>query len=138
MENKKTGIEFCEEHQSRASETQILSLRKDIEHLQYVIKELEGQCSFVKDHFSTKNGERLDDIKLIHGRMDKHLQSDLDFHENVRKKISEKFEAFDERIRHLERWKWKLMGALIVVGTIAGAFIGYFLPGSSFYATLAP
>ena len=124
--------------QSRTSETQIVVLQKDIEHLKYVIDELEKECEFVKNHFTTKNGERLDDIKLIHGRMDKHLQSDLDFHENVRKKISEKFEAFDERIRHLERWKWKLMGALIVVGTIAGAFIGYFLPGSSFYATLAP
>ena len=130
MENK--------DSQSRTSETQIVVLQKDIEHLQYVIKELEEQCEFVKNHFTTKNGERLDDIKLIHGRIDKHLQSDLEFHENVRKKISEKFDALDERIRQLERWKWKLMGALIVVGTIAGAFIGYFLPGSSFYATLAP
>ena len=124
--------------QSRESEKQILSLSKDVEHLQYVIGELEKECEFVKNHFTTKNGERLDDIKLIHGRIDKHLQSDLEFHENVRKKISEKFDALDERIRQLERWKWKLMGALIVVGTIAGAFIGYFLPGSSFYATLAP
>ena len=124
--------------QSRTSETQIVVLQKDIEHLKYVIDELEKECEFVKNHFTTKNGERLDDIKLIHGRMDKHLQSDLDFHENVRKKVSDRFDVLDNRIRLLERWKWKLMGALIVVGTIAGAFIGYFLPGSSFYATLAP
>ena len=57
MENK--------DSQSRASETQIVVLQKDIEHLQYVIKELEEQCEFVKAHFTTKNGERLDDIKLI-------------------------------------------------------------------------
>ena len=122
MENK--------DSQSRTSETQIVVLQKDIEHLQYVIKELEEQCEFVKNHFTTKNGERLDDIKLIHGRIDQHLQSDLDFHENVRKKISDKFEAFDERIRHLERWKWAAWGAMIIVGTLLG--YKYNLPFSLF------
>ena len=120
MENK--------DSQSRASETQIVVLQKDIEHLQYVIKELEEQCEFVKAHFTTKNGERLDDIKLIHGRMDKHLQSDLDFHENVRKKISEKFEIFDERIRQLDRWKWATWGALIVIGGLCGYYVPTTLP----------
>jgi hypothetical protein len=62
--------------------------------------------------------------------MDKHLQSDLDFHENVRKKISDKFEAFDERIRHLERWKWAAWGAMIIVGTLLG--YKYNLPFSLF------
>jgi len=104
MENK--------DSQSRASETQIVVLQKDIEHLQYVI------------------GERLDDIKLIHGRIDQHLQSDLDFHENVRKKISDKFEVFDDRIRHLERWKWAAWGAMIIVGTLLG--YKYNLPFSLF------
>ena len=122
MENK--------DSQSRASETQIVVLQKDIEHLQYVIKELEEQCEFVKAHFTTKNGERLDDIKLIHGRMDKHLQSDLDFHENVRKKISDKFETLDGRIRHLEKWKWAAWGAMIIVGTLLG--YKYNLPFSLF------
>tara|TARA_B100001079_G_C16153887_1_gene401126 strand:- start:37 stop:405 length:369 start_codon:yes stop_codon:yes gene_type:complete len=122
MENK--------DSQSRTSETQIVVLQKDIEHLQYVIKELEEQCEFVKNHFTTKNGERLDDIKLIHGRMDKHLQSDLDFHENVRKKISDKFETLDGRIRHLEKWKWAAWGAMIIVGTLLG--YKYNLPFSLF------
>ncbi len=123
MENKKTGIEFCEEHQSRASETQILSLRKDIEHLQYVIKELEGQCSFVKDHFSTKNGERLDDVKRLHERIDNHLQGDIEFHESVRKKISDRFDTLDERVRHLDKWKWATWGGMIVVGALLGALL---------------
>jgi len=122
MENK--------DSQSRASETQILTLKKDVEHLQYIIKELEKECEFVKDHFTTKNGERLDDIKLIHGRIDQHLQSDLDFHENVRKKISDKFETLDSRIRHLERWKWAAWGAMIIVGTLLG--YKYNLPFSLF------
>ena len=135
MENKpqKTSIEFCEEHQSRASETQILSLRKDIEHIQYVIKELEGQCSFIKDHFSTKNGERLDDIKNLHGRIDKHLQGDIDFHESVRKKITSRFDLLDDRIRYLERWKWATWGGIVIIGTFLSYFFALTKTGSSFF-----
>ena len=110
--------------QSRESEKQIITVQKDIEHLKYVITELEKECSFVKDHFTTKNGERLDDIKDIHGRIDRHQQADLDFHEQVRKKISCRFDILDERIRQLDRWKWATWGALIIIGTL----VGYFIP----------
>ena len=67
--------------QSRESEKQILTVTKDVEHLQYVINELEKECDFVKKHFTTKNTERLTEIRTIHGRIDKHLQTDLEFHE---------------------------------------------------------
>ena len=40
--------------QSRESEKQILTLTKDVEHLQYVIDELEKECEFVKKHFTKK------------------------------------------------------------------------------------
>ena len=110
--------------QSRESEKQILTVQKDVEHLQYIIKELEKECKFVKDHFTKKNGERLDDVKTIHGRIDQHLQTDLDFHENVRKKISEQFEIINDRIRQLDRWKWATWGALIIIGSL----VGYFIP----------
>ena len=59
--------------QSRESEKQILTVQKDIEHFKYVINELEKECEFVKKHFTTKNSERLDDVKTIHGRIDHHL-----------------------------------------------------------------
>ena len=98
--------------QSRESEKQILSLQKDIEHLKYVV-----------DRTEILNNERLDDIKLIHGRLDKHLQADLDFHEIVRKKISSKFDILDERIRQLDRWKWATWGALIVIGALCGYYV---------------
>ena len=94
--------------QSRESEKQILSVQKDVEHLQYVLD------------------ERLDDIKSMHKRLDHHMQTDLDFHENVRKKISARFETIDDKIRHLDKWKWATWGALIVIGTL----IGYFTPVS--------
>ena len=110
--------------QSREYEKQILSLAKDVEHLQYVIGELEKECEFVKNHFTTKNSERLDDIKVLHGRIESHQKADLEFHENVRKKISEKFDTLDTRIRLLDRWKWATWGALMVIG----ALVGYFTP----------
>ena len=119
--------------QSRVSETQILALRKDIEHQQYVIKELEGECLFVKDHFSTKNSERLDDIKRLHERIDGHLQGDIKFHESVRKKITCRFDLLDERIRHLERWKWATWGGIVIIGTFLSYFFALSKNGSSFF-----
>lgn len=103
--------------QSRESATQILEVRKDIEHLQYVIRELEKECKFVKDHFSTKNGDRVDDIKSLHMRLDKNLKVDSDFQEVVRKKITSRFDMLDERIRQLERWKWASWGGIVIIGT---------------------
>ena len=110
--------------ESRESEKQILTVQKDIEHFKYVIGELEKECEFVKNHFTTKNSERLDDIKVLHGRIESHQKADLEFHENVRKKISEKFDTLDTRIRLLDRWKWATWGALMVIG----ALVGYFTP----------
>ena len=110
--------------QSRESEKKFIAIEKDIEHLNYVINELEKECEFVKKHFTTKNNERLDDVKTIHGRIESHQKTDLEFHENVRKKISEKFDALDERIRQLDKWKWSTWGAL----TVVGALIGYSFP----------
>ena len=114
--------------QSRESEKQILTLAKDVEHLQYIIKEHEKDYEFIKKHFTTKNSERLDEIKTIHGRIDQHLQTDLDFHENVRKKISDRFQIFDDRIRQLDRWKWATWGALIVIGGLCGYYVPATLP----------
>ena len=98
--------------QSRESEKQILTVQKDIEHLKYIIDELEKG-----------NSERLDDIKLMHGRIDNHQNADLDFHDNVRKKISCRFDILDERIRQLDRWKWATWGALIVIGALCGYYV---------------
>ena len=110
--------------QSRESEKQILTLKKDVEHLQYIINEHEKDYEFIKKHFTKKNNERLDDVKVLHGRIEQHQQTDLEFHENVRKKISEKFDTLDERIRQLDKWKWATWGALMMVG----ALVGYFFP----------
>ena len=110
--------------QSRESEKQILLLTKDVEHLQYIITKVENESELIKKYFTTKNSERFEEIKTIHKRIDQHLQTDLDFHENVRKKISERFEVFDDRIRHLDRWKWATWGALIIIGSL----VGYFIP----------
>ena len=103
--------------QSRESEKQILTVQKDIEHLKYIIDELEKG-----------NSERLDDIKLMHGRIDKHQNADLEFHDNVRKKISCRFDILDERIRQLDRWKWATWCALIVIGALCGYYVPATLP----------
>ena len=84
---------------------------------------MDGQCSFVKDHFSTKNSERLDDVKRLHERIDNHLQGDAEFHESVRLKITSRFDILDERVRRVERWKWATWGGIVVVGALLGALL---------------
>ena len=106
--------------QSRESEKKFITIEKDIEHFKYVLNELEKECEFVKNHFTTKNGERLDDIKVLHRTKESHQKTDLDYHENLRKKITEKFDALHERIRQLDKWKWATWGALMVVGALIG------------------
>ena len=59
--------------QSRESEKQILSLKKDIEHLQYIITKVEKESELIKKYFTTKNSERFEEIKTIHKRIDQHL-----------------------------------------------------------------
>ena len=108
--------------QSRESEKKFITLEKDIEHLQYIIKETKSEIEFLKKHFTTKNNDRLADIKVLHGRIEQHQTTDLEFHENVRQKISEKFNALDERIKQLDKWKWATWGALMVVGALIGSF----------------
>ena len=46
--------------QSRESEKQILSLKKDIEHLQYIITKVEKESELIKKYFTTKNSERFE------------------------------------------------------------------------------
>ena len=108
--------------QSRESEKKFIALEKDIEHLQYIIKETKSEIEFLKKHFTTKNNDRLADIKVLNGRIEQHQKTDLEFHENVRQKISEKFNALDERIKQLDKWKWATWGALMVVGALIGSF----------------
>ena len=55
VETGKGGWRQAEIGDDRESEKQILTLTKDVEHLQYVIDELEKECEFVKKHFTKKN-----------------------------------------------------------------------------------
>jgi len=57
--------------QSRASQTQIISIVKDNEHLHYIIKELEK------------------DLEKLHQRFGKHLKTELDYHQSIRDKSTE-------------------------------------------------
>ena len=108
------------DEQSRTSQTQILELQKDIEHLKYVIDELEKDKEFLKDHFTLKNTQRQDDISKIHTRMDKHIQTELEFHQAIRDKATIVHDAIHKRIGQAERWIWIFFGGLTVIGALMG------------------
>tara|TARA_Y100000590_G_scaffold453594_1_gene598928 strand:+ start:506 stop:871 length:366 start_codon:yes stop_codon:yes gene_type:complete len=108
------------EKQSRESQTQILALSKDIEHFKYVITELENDIEFTKKHFSNKNSERIEDIEKIHKRMDKHIHTELNYHQSVRDKATESHNSIHKRIAHVERWIWIFFGGFTVIGALLG------------------
>tara|TARA_Y100000590_G_scaffold328161_1_gene372606 strand:+ start:34 stop:399 length:366 start_codon:yes stop_codon:yes gene_type:complete len=108
------------EKQSRESQTQILELQKDIEHLNYILKELDKDKEFLKEHFTLKNSQRLEDIAKLHSRLDKHIQTELEYHQSVRDKATVEHAAIHKRINQAERWIWIFFGGFTVVGALLG------------------
>lgn len=108
------------EKQSRESETQIIELRKDIDHITYILNQYQKEITFIKDHFSTKNAQRIDDINKLDYRMDKHIDTELKYHQAVRDKICEEHKSIHKRIANTERWIWIFFGGFTVVGALLG------------------
>ena len=108
------------DEQSRQSQTQILEVKKDIEHLKYVIEELEKDKEFLKDHFTSKNSQRIEDIFKIHARMDKHIQTELDYHQAIRDKATTEHSSIHKRIGQAERWIWIFFGGITVLSALLG------------------
>ena len=99
--------------QSRESEKQILTLFKDIEHLKFVIQDQKKDQKKIND-------EALDAIKTIHRRYDLHLDTEVEFQEKIRDKISGELHSISKRVGALEKWKWIIFGGIVVLGTIIG------------------
>ena len=108
------------DEQSRQSATQILEIKKDIEHLQYILSELEKDKEFLKEHFTLKNAQRLEDIGKIHTRLDRHIQTELEYHQSVRDKATTAHTAIHKRIGSAERWIWIFFGGITVISALLG------------------
>ncbi len=108
------------EQQSRESASQILEIKKDIEHIEYVLKEFKKDKDFLKQHFTTKNSQRQDDISKIHARLDKHIQTELEYHQGVRDKATNEHAAIHRRISQAERWIWIFFGGITVISALMG------------------
>lgn len=109
-----------DKEQSRKSATSILALKKDIEHLKYILDEQEKDTTFLKNHISTKNSERIDDIRKLHVRLDRHIQTELDYHQGVRDKVVEEHQLIHKRISQTEKWIWIFFGGFTVLSAILG------------------
>ena len=108
------------EQQSRESAAQILELQKDIEHIEYVLNEIEKDKEFLKEHFTLKNTQRQDDISKIHARMDKHIQTELEYHQGVRDKTTTEHASIHKRISQAERWIWIFFGGITAISALMG------------------
>ena len=108
------------ERQSRESEKQILSLKKDVEHLDYRTTEQDKETDFLKTHISSKHKEQNDKVELVNRRIDAHISTEIEFQQRIHEEILNKFGALDIRMSKLERWKAVIYGAIITIVTLVG------------------
>tara|TARA_B110000467_G_scaffold112120_1_gene102564 strand:+ start:32 stop:391 length:360 start_codon:yes stop_codon:yes gene_type:complete len=108
------------DEQSRKSQTQILEIKKDIEHLKYVLEELEKDEEVLKEHITLESTLRIEDISKIHARMDKHIQVELEYHQGVRDKATTEHASIHKRISQAERWIWIFFGGMTVISALMG------------------
>ena len=108
------------EKQSRESEKQILSLKKDVEHLDYRTTEQDKETEFLKTHISSKHKEQNEKVLAINTRIDAHIATEIDFQQKIHKEILNKFDALDVRMSALEKWKAVIYGVIITIVTLVG------------------
>ena len=108
------------ERQSRESEKQILSLKKDVEHLDYRTTEQDKETDFLKTHISSKHKEQNEKVELINRRIDAHISTEIEFQQRIHEEILNKFDALDIRMSKLEKWKAVIYGVIITIATLVG------------------
>jgi uncharacterized protein involved in exopolysaccharide biosynthesis len=87
-------------------ETQMDALKEDVREVKEDIKELHSRIT-------TGNREITDHIDR---KIDALAKADHDQHEGMTKKIDQ----INKRVDVLERWRWMIVGAAIVVGYLVG------------------
>ena len=107
-------------NQSRESEKQILSLKKDVEHLGYRTTEQDKETDFLKTHISSKHKEQNDKVELVNRRIDAHISTEIEFQQRIHEEILNKFGALDIRMSKLEKWKAVIYGVIITIATLIG------------------
>ena len=108
------------ERQSRESEKQILSLKKDVEHLDYRTTEQDKETDFLKTHISSKHKEQNEKVELVNKRIDAHISTEIEFQQRIHEEILNKFGALDIRMSKLEKWKAVIYGVIITIATLVG------------------
>ena len=111
------------EKQSRESEKQILSLKKDIEHLDYRTTEQDKETEFLKTHISSKHKEQSEKVLAVNTRIDAHIATEIEFQQRIHKEILDKFSKLDVRMSALEKWKAVIYGGIITIATLVGYII---------------
>ena len=107
-------------NQSRESEKQILSLKKDVEHLGYRTTEQDKETDFLKTHISSKHKEQSEKVELVNRRIDAHISTEIEFQQRIHKEILDKFSKLDIRMSKLEKWKAVIYGVIITIATLIG------------------
>ena len=64
--------------------------------------------------------DRLKDIDKLHARLDKHIQTEINYHQAIRDKATSEHSNIHKRIGQVERWIWIFFGGITVIGALLG------------------
>lgn len=94
-------------------EAQIESIKEDVSELRDDVKELHSRIT-------TGNREIIEKIDSMHSKMDSRIRESTESstvqHQNIQNEFRKDVKFIGERVDVLERWRWMIVGAAIVLG----------------------
>jgi FtsZ-binding cell division protein ZapB len=70
------------------------------------------------ENVKEKIGELKDDIKDVRDALEKHSEEHTQLFKDMQESSANAHKAMSEKISSLEKWRWMMMGAGIVIGSL--------------------
>lgn len=94
-------------------EAQVESIKEDVSELRDDVKELHSRIT-------TGNREIIEKIDSMHSKMDSRIRESAEAstiqHQNIQNETRKDIKFIADRVDVLERWRWMIVGAAIVLG----------------------
>lgn len=102
----------------------IAKLEAQVEGIKDDVKDLKADVKEVHSRITTGNREIMDKIDEMDFRLENKLNASAkaatEQHNEIQKKIQADIKEITTRVDTLERWRWMIVGAAIVIGYLAG------------------
>lgn len=70
------------------------------------------------ENIEEKIGELKSDVRSVHDALDKHSEGQINMIKEMQNASEDAHKALSQKISSLEKWRWMMMGAGIVIGSL--------------------